>query len=67
MCPDLVVAVQRVAAESPCVTAEVYDVRHFEGLKDRYQVMSVPCLVINNETVSFGKKNLQQVLDLIGI
>ena len=66
MCPDLVVAVQRIAAENPFISAEVYDIHHFEGLKNRYQVMSVPCLVINNETVSVGKKNLQQVLEMIG-
>ena len=58
MCPDLVVAVQRIAAENPYVTAEVYDIHHFGGLKKRYQVMSVPCLVINDEIVSFGKKTI---------
>ena len=66
MCPDLVQAVQRIAAESPHMTAEVYDIHHFEELKNRYQVMSVPCLVINDEKVSFGKKNIHQVLELIG-
>ena len=65
MCPDLVVATQRIAAENPNVTAHVYDIRHFENLKNQYNVMSVPCLVINDEKVSFGKKNVQQVLDLI--
>ena len=65
MCPDLVVAVQHIAAKSPFVSAEVYDVRHFEALKNRYQVMSVPCLVINDEHVSFGKKTIDQVLDLL--
>lgn len=65
MCPDLVVAAQHIAAASPHVTAEVYDIRHFEALRLRYQVMSVPCLVINGETVSFGKKTIQQVLDLL--
>ena len=65
MCPDLVVAAQRIAAENPNVTAQVYDIRHFENLKDQYNVMSVPCLVINDEKVSFGKKNISQILDLI--
>ena len=65
MCPDLVVAAQRIAAENPNVTAHVYDIRHFENLKNQYNVMSVPCLVINNEKVSFGKKNMGQVLDFI--
>ena len=63
MCPDLVVATQRIAAENPNVTAQVYDVRHFENLKEQYNVMSVPCLVINEEKVLFGKRNIQQILE----
>ncbi len=65
MCPDMVVAAQRIAAENPHVKAEVYDIRHFEDLKKRYNVMSVPCLVIDDDTVSFGKKNMDQILQLI--
>ena len=65
MCPDLVVAAQRIAAENPNVTAHVYDIRHFEGLKNRYKVMSVPCMIVNDQDVYFGKKTVQQVLELI--
>ena len=65
MCPDLVVAAQRIAAKNPNVTAHVYDIRHFENLKNRYKVMSVPCLVVNDEKISFGKKNMEQVLAFI--
>lgn len=67
MCPELVTAAQRIAAENPDVTAEVYDLNHFAALRDRYKVMSVPCLVIDDgETVSFGKKNISQLLELLG-
>lgn len=62
MCPDLVVAAQRIAALNPLVRAEVYDLNHFPDLKDQYQVMSVPCLVINKDKVLFGKKNIKQLL-----
>ena len=66
MCPELVTAAQRIAAENPFVTAEVYDLNHFPALKDQYKVMSVPCLVINDgEKVTFGKKNVNQLLELI--
>ena len=65
MCPDLVVAAQRIAAANPNVTAHVYDIRHFEDLKNRHKVMSVPCLVINDEKLSFGKKTLPEILKLI--
>ena len=66
MCPELVVAAQKIAAENPKVTAEVYDVNHFPALRERYNVMSVPCLVVNDgETVSFGKKNIRQLTELL--
>ena len=66
MCPELVTAAQKIAAENPNVTAEVYDLNHFPELRDRYKVMSVPCLVVNEDQVSFGKKNVKQLLELIG-
>ena len=62
MCPDLVVAAQRIAAENANVTAHVYDLRHYEDLKNRYNVMSVPCMIINDEKVLFGKKTIAQIL-----
>lgn len=65
MCPELVTAAQRIAVENPNVTAHVYDIRHFDALRSRYQVMSVPCLVVNDTQVSFGKKNAEQLLDLL--
>lgn len=65
MCPDLVIACQKIASENPNVKAEVYDIQHFDELRKKYNVMSVPCLVINDDNVSFGKKNINQVIDLI--
>ena len=65
MCPDLVVAAQHVAAKNPHVKAHVYDIRHFDALRERYNVMSVPCLVVNDEKVSFGKKSMEQLLQFI--
>jgi len=65
MCPELVVAAQQIASSNPNVSAHVYDIRHFEALKNRYRVMSVPCLIADAEKVSFGKKNIRQVLEFI--
>lgn len=65
MCPELVVASQKIASLSQNVTSHVYDVNHFEALKTKYNVMSVPCLVINDEKVMFGKKNINELLDII--
>lgn len=65
MCPELVVAAQKIAAKNPLVTAEVYDIQHFPQLRNQYRVMSVPCLILNDAQVLFGKKNLRQLLDLL--
>lgn len=65
MCPELVTAAQRIAAANAGIRAEVYDLNHFPELKDKYQVMSVPCLVINDEKPLFGKKNVEQLLELL--
>lgn len=66
MCPELVTAAQRIAAENPLVTAEVYDLNHFPQLRERYHVMSVPCLAVNDgNKVDFGKKDIRQLAELL--
>lgn len=66
MCPELVTAAQRMAAENEGITAEIYDLNHFPALREKYNVMSVPCLVVNDgEQISFGKKNVRQLLELL--
>ena len=70
MCPETVRASQRIAAANPLVKAEAYDIAHFPDIKDQYNAMSVPCIVITKADgsmlVEFGKKNVAQMLDLIG-
>ena len=75
MCPETVLASQRIASLNPNVRAEAYDVSHFPELKDQYGAMSVPCIVIDRggeqgeqcgQKVEFGKKSIAQMLDLLG-
>lgn len=65
MCPELVTAAQRIASAHSQITAQVYDINHFPELREQYKVMSVPCLIINDSQVSFGKKNINQLLELL--
>ena len=66
MCPELVTAAQRIAAQNPGITARVYDINHFPTLREKYNVMSVPCLVVDDGAkISFGKKNIRQLLELL--
>lgn len=64
-CPDLVIAAQHIATKNPLVTVDIYDVLQFPTLKEKYNVMGVPCLILNETQVSFGKKNMEQLLELL--
>lgn len=66
MCPDLVAAAERIAAETDKVTVDVYDFQYYPAMKEKYRIMSVPCMIINDDKVEFGKKNIAQLLDIIG-
>ena len=65
MCPESVMGSQKIAAVNGNVTAEMFDLTHFPELKDKYNVMSVPCIVIDDEKVAFGKKNTKEILEMI--
>ena len=65
MCPDVVAAVQRIAAARKDVRADIYDIRYFPELKEKYSVMSVPCMIVGEE-LFFGKKNIDEVVDILG-
>lgn len=70
MCPETVLASQRIASLNPAVRAEAYDVAHFPELRDHYGAMSVPCIVMTRadgtQQVEFGKKSIPQMLELVG-
>lgn len=65
MCPEVVMGVQRAAALSDRVTGEMIDLQHYPELKKKYQVMSVPCMVVNDSQVYFGKKNLEEITGIL--
>ena len=64
MCPDLVAAAQRIGADNKNVTVNVYDLQYYPELKDKYNIMSVPCLIIDEKDVHFGKKGVSELLDM---
>ena len=36
----------------------------YPNLKEKYNIMSVPCLIINDDEVHFGKKSVSDLLDI---
>ncbi len=65
LCPDVVVSAQRIAIENPNVEAEMLDIANFPELKTKHKVMSVPCMIVNDEKIAFGSKSIQEMLNII--
>lgn len=65
MCPDVVVGSGKIATLNENITASAIDIAHFPEIKQKYNVMSVPCMVINDEIVHFGKKSVTQIIDIL--
>ena len=61
MCPETVMSAQKIAAMSDFVTAEMFDITYYPKLQQEYQVMSVPCMIINDTDVHFGNKKIDEV------
>ena len=65
LCPDVVVSSQRIAIESDYVEAEMIDISNFKEIKDKFKVMSVPAIIVNDEKIYFGAKKTDEILQLI--
>lgn len=64
-CPDVVMGTQKIASLSPNVQAEMYDVAKFPEIKERYKIMAVPCMILNHNQVYFGRRGLEEILDIV--
>lgn len=65
MCPEVVMASQRIAMENSQVAVDIFDIAHFPELKEQYKIMSVPCMIVDDKTVHFGKKSIEQIVEII--
>ena len=64
-CPESVQSAQRIAIENNNIDVEVIDVFTFPKFREKFEIMSVPAIIIDDKLVGFGQKNIEQFLDLI--
>lgn len=65
LCPEVVVSSQRIAIENKNVESEMVDISNFKELKDKYKIMSVPAIIVNDDKIYFGAKKINEIIDLI--
>ncbi len=64
-CPDVVSGTQHIAALSEGISAWMYDLAKFPEYKDQYGIMAVPCMVVDGEETYFGKKSLEELVEIL--
>lgn len=64
-CPDVVAGSQRIAALNSGIRAEMYDLSKFPEYRERYQIMAVPCMILDGEKTFFGKKGLEEIVGIL--
>lgn len=65
MCPPTVIAAAQLALKNQNISVEVLDINNNEEFKDKYNIMSVPCIVTNDSNVDFGKKSIEELIEII--
>lgn len=65
LCPEVVVGAQRIASLNKNIDAEMIEIFAFPGIRERYKIMSVPALILNDKEISFGKKNINEIIKFI--
>jgi len=64
-CPDVVAACQRIASINHNVEAEMIDIGVFPELKTEKKIMSVPAMIIDDQEIVFGSKNMDEIVEIL--
>ncbi|MEI5993205.1 FAD-dependent oxidoreductase [Candidatus Enterococcus mansonii] len=64
-CPDVVAACQRIASINHDVEAEMIDIGVFPELKTEKKIMSVPAMIIDDQEIVFGSKNMDEIIEIL--
>lgn len=65
MCPDLVQAAMRLGARLENWTVSMRDMQYFPELREKYNIMSVPCMIVDDDVVTFGKKDAEELVSFL--
>ncbi len=66
-CRNTIIPVEQVASLNSNVTAEIYDIAHFPALQERYNIMSVPCLIVNDGEIVRPGGTVNSMSDLLAL
>ncbi len=65
MCPPTACAAALLALQNPHIQTDLYDVSQNPDMRNRYQILHVPCIIRDGVVISYGKKSLDEMLALL--
>jgi len=67
LCPELVQTANRFAILNSLITTETFDLECFAEMSDLFEIPSVPAVIINNNEVLFGRKDVRKLLEVLEV
>ena len=61
-CPDVVQALNLMAALNPNIEHEMIDGALYQGLVDQYKIMAVPTVIMNGEVFGQGRMTVEEIV-----
>jgi alkyl hydroperoxide reductase subunit F len=61
-CPDVVQALNLMAALNPNIEHEMIDGALYQGLVDQYKIMAVPTVIMNGEVFGQGRMSVEEIV-----
>ena len=61
-CPDVVQALNLMAALNPNIRHEMIDGAIFQNLVNQHQIMAVPTVLLNGQTFGQGRMNIEEII-----
>ena len=65
ICPEVVVGAQRIAVENKNIEVEMIDISLFKDIKDEFNIMSVPAIIVDNDKIYFGAKKIEEIVSML--
>lgn len=64
-CATLALNLIKLATDSPNLTLHIHDLKHCKDVQDKYNIQSVPCMIIDKEKLYFGNKDIKTLITLL--
>lgn len=64
-CPKTIQSIQKIVSRNKNIEMEMINIFAFPEFKEKYDIMSVPAIIVNDKDVYFGEKDIEDILQIL--